>query len=214
MPELPGPHIEPPPPAGPNPAEVRVTYAMTTSDILAGGVAASRSSIATNAIGAFALACGVLVWFITGTLGFFEFVAPVVFGAAFLSGYAAGGISAFMASRRPDLMRAQTDLTASAEGLVISTPTARSQVRWSMYKHVRDRGSTILLDLGMGAMSMLPSRVLSAEQRAQLLHWADAAGVLDLRPWWRSFAIGVVLGVVLAAAIPAAVVVMANLTGG
>ena len=186
-----------PPPPPSDDGEVRVTYTMTNGDILTAGVAASRQSITVNTIGAFALIAGIASALVTGVLGFFELVLPVAFGAAFLSGYAAGGLSALAATRRPDVMRAPIVLAANREGVSTTTSKGRSEVRWSMYKRVVLTGSTLLFDLGTGAGAMVPRHAFSDEQLGRVLHWADGAGVLDRKPVWRSMATGIALGIVV-----------------
>jgi YcxB-like protein len=205
--------IAPPPPPADD-GEVRATYTMRRSDLLAAGVAASRQSITVNTIGAFAMAAGIASALITGVVGFFELVVPVVFGAAFLSGYAAGGITALAASRRPDLMQAPVELTANREGLTTRTSKARSEVRWSAYKRILVTGSLILLDVGTGAISMVPRHAFTDEELGRVLRWADAAGVLDRRPVWRSMAIGIALGIVVLVVLTAGTYLVARSLGG
>jgi hypothetical protein len=192
---------------------VRVTYTMTSSDLLAAGVAASRQSVTINTIGAFAVAAALLSAVVTGVGGLFEFFLPLAFGAAFLSGYAAGGLSALAASRRPDLVRAPMEFRATRDGVVMTASKGRSEARWSMYKRVIETGSTVLFDFGTGAASMVPSRAFTAEERGRLRGWAESAGVLDRSPAWRPMAVGIALGIVgvlVATALTYVVVRLAN----
>jgi hypothetical protein len=183
-------------PPGADPEEVHVTYTMTSSDLLAGGVAASRQSVMINTIGAFAVVAALLSFVVTRVAGLFDFFVPMVFGVAFLSGYAAGSLSALGASRRPDLVRAPIEFRATRDGVAMTNSKGRSEARWSMYKRVVETRSVVVFDFGTGAASMVPSRAFTPEERRLIRRWADSAGVLDPSPAWRSMALGVALGIV------------------
>jgi hypothetical protein len=200
----PSPAGPPPSLAGPalasDPEAFTVHYQLTSADIRSAGLAASRYSVSGNAVGAFALISGVLGFLVSG-----DVLSAVValFGLLWLVGIIPGLLTALMAGRRPEVMQQPTDMTVGRAGIRTVTPLASGDAAWATYKRIRPAGSTLLFELGTGAVMMVPARAFPGPLLDRMLGLAEAAGVLDRSSPAAAYAKGILIGMIVSVAIPA-----------
>ncbi len=201
----------PAPPATPAPAEepavvagpvVDATYRMTKGDLFRVSAAVTRHSKLSALFGFLMLWSGVIGWAGEDVTSLVFVLFCLLFGTGILPGL----ISAFFASRRPELLAREVHLRADASGVRMESQGSMSQFTWSTLRRVRPQGSDYVLDFGTGASTFIPEHGLTAAQRADLERLVLAHAELDLSSQWRWLAVGSALGL-------AAVLVFLFVTG-
>ena len=187
---------------------VRVTYTMTTGDVRRAATGLSRFSLGTNALGWALLLSGLFTVVANGDL---IGILVGLLGVFFLTGDAAGLISAFMVSRRPDLLREPVTLTVTRDGIRTATQSMSGEARWASYKRVRVTGTALILELGTGPAVIIPTRAFESADLDRVRGWAIAAGVMSSSSPARAYVLGFLLGLGFNLAIFGAVVVSTNL---
>ena len=186
---------------------VRVTYTLTSKDVRVAATGLSRFSVMTNALGSALVLSGLFTVIANGDL---VGILIGLLGVLFLTGDAAGLTTAFMVSRRPDLLREPVSLTVSADGIRTVTQSMSGEARWSSYKRVRTTGTGLVLELGTGPAVIIPTSAFTPAELDRVRRWAQRAGVLASSSPVRAYVLGFLLGLTFNVAIFGAVVVAAN----
>lgn len=200
--------LPPPPGVAASQGAVRVTYTMTARDVRLTATGISRYSVMTDAVGWALVLSGLFSVVANGEL---LGIAIGLLGALFLTGDAAGWISAVMVSQRKDLLRQPVDLTVTSEGIQTVTASMSGHALWTSYKRVRVTGPGLVLELGTGPAVIIPTRAFGERELDRVRGWAAAAGILETSSPARAYVLGFLLGLGFNLAIFAAVVVAANI---
>ena len=194
-------------PPGPPAATVRLVYTMTTSDLFHASTEAARYSVFNAAIGTAFATTGLFTVLANGDSTGLVFL---VVGLVVLTGYPVGALSAFLGSRRWDLMRAPVELTASPSGVRAVMAMVTTDAAWSTYKRVRLTTRSLIFDLGTGAITLAPRRVFTHAELAAVVGWARDAGIFDRSTPLRPFVLGAALGLAFNVLVFGMVVVAVN----
>lgn len=192
-------------PAAPEP--IRADYALSLREYVSAYTTAARGSVGTVAAGSATLGFGILVFVVTADLIglFFALV-----GLAFVSGLYIVPSIWWVTRRRPDLMLGRHRLTADAKGMVLVTDSSKVDQDWSVFRKVREQATAFMFDYGTGGAFMIPKGGFAQGDVDGFRRYLRDAGKLDSEPWWKRWARGMVIGLVVSGALLLSAVIVGS----
>lgn len=152
---------------------VTVTYRMTLGEAVLASVGLARRSMGMRLLGLLTIAVaglGVL-------LGDVVSVAGVVVGVAIATGWAIAPLSWWQFRRRPDLIGADTTLTADERGADVVSQFGAGRTAWSAFRRVHDVSGFFLFDTDTGVSMVVPKRAFTAAQLGVMHRLLDRNGL-------------------------------------
>jgi hypothetical protein len=178
--------------AGASVPVVDVRYRLTPRDVFRATMDANRYSKLTVVFGIVLVSVAV-----TGTQnGDISAIFFVAMAAGFITGAVPAAISAFMASRRPDLLSREVWLRVGRDGVRMASPGSTTEFDWATVRRMRDMPLDFLLDFGTGAAAFVPKRVLDPAQTDGIRTLGADNGKLETSSSWAWPVFGLALGTI------------------
>jgi ADP-ribose pyrophosphatase len=162
---------------------ITVRYRMSTSELVRANVALLRFSSGVKIFGLLAVAFGVGSTVLAGgDMGAVLINLPfVLLGFAFLTGWFAAPFAWYQARKRPDLVRAETEIRVSERGIRYSSSQFNGLTTWETYRRVHDSRDFFFLDTAMGVNQVVPKRAFAATDLGTLYRLFERHGLLTAR---------------------------------
>jgi ADP-ribose pyrophosphatase len=148
---------------------VTVTYRMTTGEAVLASVGLARRSIGMRLLGLLT----VIVAGLGVALGDPVSIVGVVVGVAIATGWAIAPLSWWQFRKRPDLIGADTTLTADHDGVEVASTFGRGRTAWSTFRKVHDLSGFFLFDNDAGVSIVVPKRAFSPTQLSAMYGLLD-----------------------------------------
>jgi hypothetical protein len=152
---------------------VTVTYRMTLGEAVVASVGLARRSMGMRLLGLLTICVAGL----GVVLGDVVSVAGVVVGVAIATGWAIAPLSWWQFRKRPDLVGAETTLTADERGAAVVSPFGTAQTAWSAFRKVHDVSGFFLFDTDTGVSLVVPKRAFTAAQLGVMHRMLDRNGL-------------------------------------
>jgi ADP-ribose pyrophosphatase len=160
--------------AAPAGDSVTVTYRLTMREVIRANVGLAGRSVFARVLGLLMVALAI-VPVLDGDLVSIVFLGV---GAAIATGWFAAPIAWWMFRKRPDLVEADTTLTADEHGIETATPFGGGRIEWSTYRKAHDVAGCLLFDTAAGVSMVVPKRAFSPSQLGVLYRLLDRNGLL------------------------------------
>jgi ADP-ribose pyrophosphatase len=152
--------------------ELVVQFRATMLETLDASMITTRRSIVAKVIGVLGMALGLFA-FVNGLT--VEAIVLLLLGGGLATGALSVPFVALTIRRRPDLMLPQTTASFSRDGVGYESPRGRSQLRWDVYRRVRESSRFFFLESGVQTW-YLPKRAFDAGQLATFRRIVAEAG--------------------------------------
>jgi len=153
---------------------VTVTYRLATREVIRATVGLAGRSVFARLLGLLMVALAI-VPVLNGDLVSLVFL---VVGAAIATGWFAAPIAWWMFRKRPDLVAADTTLTADERGIDTATPFGGGRTEWSTFRKAHDVAGCLLFDTAAGVSMVVPKRAFSPSQLGVLYRLLERNGLL------------------------------------
>lgn len=153
---------------------VTVDYRLTIGEAVRATVGLSRRSVLIRWLGIFMVVITAIA-----ALGGDPFaIVGVVIGLGIVSGWALAPFAWWQFHNRPDLVGADTTMTADEDGLVFDGPFSKGRTNWNTFQKVHDVGGCLLFDNAAGVSIIVPKRAFSPSQLGALYRLLERRDLL------------------------------------
>ena len=153
---------------------VTVTYQLTMREVIRATVGLAGRSVFARILGLLMVVLAI-VPVLAGDLVSLAFLGV---GATVATGWFAAPIAWWMFRKRPDLVAADTTLTADELGIETATPFGGGRIEWGTFRKAHDVAGCLLFDTAAGVSMVVPKRAFSASQLGVLYRLLDRHGLL------------------------------------
>ena len=165
-------------PDGQGSERVDVRFHASTSEYIQANLALGRRSTSNRILsGLLALAAVAML-----AIGSPQTAVPIALLAGLLvSGVWMIPIVWWMVRQRPDLVHAELEFHADAEGIRFGSPYGVTDATWSTFRRLFESSGFVYFEVGVGATIFVPRRVFGASELGTLYRLADRAGLISGR---------------------------------
>ena len=153
---------------------VTATYQLTMREVIRATVGLAGRSVFARILGLLMVVLAI-VPVLNGDLVSLVFLGV---GASVATGWFAAPIAWWMFRKRPDLVAADTTLTADELGIETATPFGGGRIEWGTFRKAHDVAGCLLFDTAAGVSMVVPKRAFSASQLGVLYRLLDRHGLL------------------------------------